>query len=203
MTYNPLVPTGFIPLNQDYANVQANFNQINSQWLVDHVPLTTTSGTPPNGYHLYMHMVPFSTITSNPTTNYPPVAPTTTPGYGILWSPQSNDAIAPDEMLYFLTGGGRNMQLTRNFVPTAAALGATFLPGGIIFNWGFKTVASSGTTNVTLKQSCPSNFFSAVALSATSGMTVTAVSTPGAGNITVVQFSTSGSGSFFWWVLGN
>jgi hypothetical protein len=210
MTYNPLVPTGFIPLNQDYANVQANFNQINNQWLVDHVPLTTTSGTPPNGYHLNVHLVTYSSTVSNPPNNQPVAQPTATPGiggapgYGQLWNAQINDGINPDETLYFLTGGNRNMQLTRNFVPTAEAKGATFLPGGIIMNWGFDSVGGSGGNKiVTLQQSCPANFFSAVALSATSGMTVRAVSTPGAGLITQVEFNTNIAGSFYWWVLGN
>jgi hypothetical protein len=38
------------------------------------------------------------------------------------------------------------MQLTRNFLPVAASTGRTFLPGGLIIQWGIITaVSGSGT----------------------------------------------------------
>ncbi len=144
MTYQPGIPTGSVPLNQDYVNLQTNFGQLNTQFLVDHVPLTSTSGTPPNGYHTKIHMVPPSTPSSNPPSNYPPNGYTATAGYGQVFAPTTNDGINTDQTLFFLTGGNRLLQLTRNFVPVASANGYTFLPGGLILQWGTVTAAFSG-----------------------------------------------------------
>lgn len=152
MSYQPGVPTGSIPLNVDYKNLQQNFTQINNQWLVDHVPLTSTSGVPPNGYHTSVHLNPISTTGTNPPTNYPPALPPNTSGICQLFSAQTNDGINTDQTLYFLTGLNRLMQLTRNFTPTVGANGSfpsngyTFIPGGFILQWGSVAATSSNPT---------------------------------------------------------
>lgn len=137
MAYQPNIPTGTVPLNQDYANVQGNFSSLNTQWLVDHVPLTDTSGTPPNGYHTFVHLVPFSVPNppGNPN-NQPVVAPAATVGYGQLFGATINDGINTDTALYYLSGGGRLSQLTRNIQPLSAGPGYSYLPGGILIQWG-------------------------------------------------------------------
>ncbi len=136
MSYQPGIPTGSVPLNQDYLNLQQNFTQINDQFMVDHVPLTSTSGTPPNGYHEAIHMVPVSTTASNPPNNQPINGYTATAGYGQLLDAEINDGINTDTALFFLTGGNKLIQLTRNVVPVMATNGYTFMPGGLIFQWG-------------------------------------------------------------------
>jgi len=166
MTYQPGIPTGSVPLNMDYLNLQGNFTSLSDQWSVDHVSLTSTSGSPPNGYHTNIHLVPNSTITSNPPNNYPPTTPTVTTGYGQVWSAQVNDGINTDESLFFLTGGSRNLQLTMNFVPTNAANGFTFIPGGIIFQWGNSTASGTGIRNilfVTENMNFPTNCYVVIA----------------------------------------
>lgn len=151
MAYQPNIPTGSVPLNQDYLNIQGNFSTLNNTFSVDHSPLTGT--LPPTGtagYHTQVHFVPFSNVSGNPPNNYPPTQPTATGGYGQLWSAQVNDGINSDEALFWLTGGGRNIQLTSNLVPVTTnnsnRNGYTFLPGGIIFQWGIKSKSSSATT---------------------------------------------------------
>jgi len=47
------------------------------------------------------------------------------------------------------TGGNKNIQLTRNFLPVTTASGATFLPGGLIFQYGAANVANGGTITFT------------------------------------------------------
>jgi len=157
MTYNPGVPTGSIPLNQDYLNLQANFTQINSQFLIDHVPLTSTSGIPPNGYHKAIHLVPVSTTASNPPNNQPINGYTATPGYGQIFDATINDGINTDQALFFLTGANRLMQLTRNFVPVASANGYTYLAGGLILQWG--NFNPNISTVVTFPIAFPANVF--------------------------------------------
>jgi len=137
MTYQPGVPTGSIPLNQDYLNIQGNFTSLNTQFNVDHVPLTSTSGNPPNGYHTSIHLVPASFIAN-------------ASGYGQLYNNTNNDGYSNDQSLYFNTGTGNlTLQLTNNFVPTKGASvgdsGRTFLPGGITLIWGSFDPNSSTT----------------------------------------------------------
>jgi hypothetical protein len=153
MAYQPNVPTGTVPLNQDYANLQGNFSSLDSQWKVDHVPLTNTSGVPPagdNGYHTFVHFVPFSTPSSVPPSTQPVVpgvsGPSATPGFGQLFGVTVADGQNTDSSLYYLSSGGRLTQLTRNIQPLAASPGYTFLPGGLIFQWG--VTVSSGTGNI-------------------------------------------------------
>ncbi len=148
MSYQPGVPTGFIPINQDYSALKENFTQLEDQFLVDHVPLSSTSGTPPNGYHESIHLVPQSTTATNPPNNQPVVTPTATPGYGQLFNAEINDGANTDTVLYFLSGGNRITELTRNIQPVAAQNGYTFIPGGLILQWAqFTAPAATGTVN--------------------------------------------------------
>src|ERR1700721_1762511 len=165
-TYQPNIPTGTVDLDIDYTNIQGNFNQLNVQFGVDHIPLNNTTGTFPsglNGIHTNIHFNPFSTTTSTGTNNYPvtpsggvfapgqTVLPSPTGGFGQLLSCQVNDGINTDEALYFLTGGGRPMQLTRNFQPAVGTNmdfpenGYTFLPGGFIIQWGTVALTTAPT----------------------------------------------------------
>lgn len=135
MAYQPSIPTGSVPLNQDYLNLQGNFTSLDTQWVIDHVALTTAPG-PSIGYHKFVHLVPFSTTTTNPPNNQPVVAPAATAGFGQLFGAEINDGINTDQALYYLSGGNRLTQLTRNIQPSATANGFTFLPGGLLMAWG-------------------------------------------------------------------
>jgi hypothetical protein len=144
-TFQPSIPTGTVKLSEDYTNIQQNFNQLDVTFGVDHV--TFSNQTAQNGYHKDLHLVPVSTVASNPPNNNPIVAPVTVAGIGQLFAAQNNDGFNVDESLFFLTGGGRQMRLTRNFDPvTTGAKGATYLPGGVIIQWGTITNATSQTS---------------------------------------------------------
>ncbi len=155
-TYQPNIPTGSVPLNQDYLNLQGNFQQLDIAYNRDHVPFSDTSGvtgTGISGMHKTMHMIPVSTIASHGPKNQPINGYTATSGAGQLLSAQINDDIATDEAFYWLTGGNRLIQMTRNFVPTALANGATMLPGGLILNYGSATLNNRGSvTTITFTQ---------------------------------------------------
>lgn len=147
MPYQPGIPTGTVNLDVDYQNLQNNFQELDTQFGVDHVPFSNTGGIPPNGYHTNVHLNPFSTTVTNPPNNYVPSVsipqgiPSATTGYGQLFSSQVNDGYAADESLYWLSGGGRLFTLTRNISPMAANNGYTCIPGGFIMIWGIVSVA--------------------------------------------------------------
>lgn len=147
MPYQPGVPTGTVNLNVDYQNLQTNFQELDTQFGVDHVPFSNTGGIPPNGYHTNIHLNPFSTTVTNPPNNYvrstakPQGVPSATPGYGQLFSCQVNDGYTGDESLYWISGGARLIPLTRNISPVAANNGYTFLPGGFVMIWGIVNIS--------------------------------------------------------------
>ncbi|MEN6512212.1 MAG: hypothetical protein ABFD00_10350, partial [Chloroherpetonaceae bacterium] len=138
MTYQPGIPTGLIDLDVDYQNIQTNFQQLDTQFGIDHIPFSDTSGTV-NGFHTSIHFNPISTTATNPPNNNPPVTPAALPGFGQLFSCELNDGISVDQSLYFLTGSGRLIPLTRNLTPAANPNGFTCLPGGLIMQWGLVT----------------------------------------------------------------
>ncbi len=123
-SYQPNIPTGTVNLDQDYLNIQGNFQQLETTYGIDHLPFTNATGQ--KGYHKEVHLVPMAT-------------PSPTVGYGQLFNATINDGINIDQTLYFLTGGGLLQQLTRNFVRSALQDGYTFLPGGLILMWGLAT----------------------------------------------------------------
>lgn len=213
-TYQANIPTGIIPLDQDYLNLQGNFQQLNIAYGVDHVPFTDTSGIPPagiTGMHTAIHLVPVSTVASNMPNNQPINGYTAVSGYGQLFDAQINDGINTDEALFYLSGGNRLIQLTRNFVPTALSNGATFLPGGLILNWGAIPIASNPTpTIVTFTQpyTADLNVFSITVTRISSDTSSTANDirvVTGSVNKTqfsVIQSSSSSSSSMYWMALG-
>jgi hypothetical protein len=152
-SYQPNVPTGLVFLDQDYANIQQNFSSLDTYFGVDHTPYSTGTLTDPNGYHQSIHMVPVSTTTTNAPNNQPVNGYTAITGFGQLFTAQINDGLGgPDEALYYLSGGGKLSQLTRNvqsglFVNNYVAsgggnagmdysAGVTYLPGGLLMQYG-------------------------------------------------------------------
>lgn len=154
-TYQPGIPTGTVNLDVDYLNIQNNFQQLDTSFGIDHLPFSNNSAQ--NGYHTSIHFNPVSTTATNPPNNQPINGYTTTPGFGQLFSAQINDGINTDEALYFLSGSNRLTQLTRNFAPILGTGGRTFLPGGIIMQWGQVTGLSSGITTATVNYSSFTN----------------------------------------------
>jgi hypothetical protein len=150
--FQPGIPTGTVPLDVDYQNLQGNFQQLDTSFGVDHKKFSDTSGF--NGYHTVIHLANNST-TSSGNNNFPPVVPTPVVGTSELYSSRSNDGISADSNLTFQSANGLNVLLTRNFLPlpvpnpsapnTAPAFGKTFLPGGMIMQWGVITIAPGAT----------------------------------------------------------
>ena len=195
MSYQAGIPTGSVPLNQDYLNIQNNFTQLNTQFSIDHVALTSTSGTPPNGYHIQVHLVPEAT-------------PAATAGYGQLYSNTVNDGINTDQELFWLTGANRNIQLTMNFVPVAATNGYTFLPGGLILQWGVLSAAATTATTVTFTGigaiAFPNNCFNMQTTANTSSTSTNVLNITTLTKTGFIYYSTSSvTKNYFWTAIGN
>lgn len=220
--YQPGIPTGTVNLDVDYQNLQDNFQQLDTSFGVDHVPFSVNTADDPAGYHQSVHYVPFSTTVTNPPNNFvattvaPQGVPAATPGFGQVFSAQVNDGLATDDALFYLSGGNRLTALTRNLTPISTnntdRNGYTFLPGGIIFQWGFVAGSSSSSIAVLFATSninFPSKCFSAFAIP------IRAASSPGSDFSTCIVTSTVSTTGFtignigghtmagwYWWAIG-
>ncbi len=179
-TYQPNIPTGTVNLDQDYLNLQGNFQQLNIAYGLDHVAFSDTSGLPPtvngiSGLHKVIHMLSFSTLATNPLNNNYPISLVTVPPSqplkvdltGEIFTTESNDGYNPDQILWYQSGGARLTQLTRNFQPlpfknnyTAASggavgtdfnAGATFIPGALTYQYGSFTPGTISGSSGTIK----------------------------------------------------
>lgn len=227
MSYQPGIPTGNVNLDVDYQNLQNNFQQLDTQFGIDHIPFSNTSGTPPtgvNGYHQNIHFNPFSTTTTNPPNNYIPASskpsgvPAATPGFGQLFSCQVNDGLATDHSLYWLTGGNRLIPLTRNLTPLPNTNGYTFLPGGLIFQWGRQTLNGASnetgtvvfaTSNINFPNACRTVQLTLISNSGgtiSSNNTLSVIDTQVGTNGFKYQYNGNGGGNypaFYWMAIGN
>lgn len=228
MSYQPGIPTGTVNLDVDYQNLQNNFQQLDTQFGIDHIPFSNTSGVPPggvNGYHQNIHFNPFSTTVTNapnnwvPATSNPQGVPAATPGFGQLFSSQVNDGINTDEMLFWLSGGNRSIPLTRNLTPVYNTNGYTCLPGGFVMLWArvalsnFQGQRFTVTFSTTAGIAFPANCFTLqVSLICKSGGTNSSDNTLCVVDGTItrtsfqIQYNGIGGGSyvgFFYWAIGN
>lgn len=206
--YQPNIPTGLVALDQDYLNIQGNFQQLDISFGVDHFPFSNKTSN--NGYHTVVHMVPISTTITNPPNNYPPAAPPVVPYTGELYTTQSNDGIASQEILWWQTGGGVLAQMTRNFAPVISGNGSTFLPGGLILQWGSFTAVATTATAKTFNMNFPNACYGVWAnmqktSSQTSVDTVYCYGFSGAGPVTGFTYFSTSSGTrvINWVALGN
>jgi len=200
--YQPGIPTGTVFLNQDYLNIQNNFQQLDTIYGKDHIPYSQVSNS---GYHTLVHMVAQSAI--------PPIA---VAGTGELYTFSTNDGVNTDIALYYQTGGGRQIKMTGNFVPSANNNGFSMLPGGMILQWGRVTGKSGNwpltpqtlnfaTNNMNFGNNCFAVFTTFIGpTSSTSGDIC--INSQSSSNF-VWQF-TGGSSNpsfdgFFWWAVGN
>ncbi len=195
MAYQPGVPTGTVPLNQDYLNLQENFTQINNQFLIDHVPLTSTSGIPPNGYHKAIHLVQQA-------------APVAVADVGEIWCTTANDGYSSDTLFFQKTGLNLNTQLSRNFQPTVAGgNGYTFIPGGLVYQYGSSSaVTNSSSTTITFPIKFTANVFSIQLTAVTndnSTIRLSLLNSPTLTQFTTTQTSSSHFINLYWVAIGN
>lgn len=147
--YQPNIPTGTVKLLQDYLNLQGNFQQLNIAYGVNHVPFSDTSGVPPggiSGVHKFVQM-PVQTV------------PTIQGGQGAIYT----NTAGQSQLFYTsdsLPSNNLEYQLTRaidashslfstfvnnyNAVGTAYTGGWTFLPGGLLLQYGLYNAGVGG-----------------------------------------------------------
>ena len=129
-TFNPNVPTGLVPLNQDYNNLRLNNQQLDASFAINHFAFS--DGTTNNGKHNFVQFV-----------NRLVIPPGLSSGEETMYS---KVAAGQGELFFTRGNSGTEIQLTGPGVPLANTNGYTFLPGGILIQWGFVN-GSNGSDN--------------------------------------------------------
>jgi hypothetical protein len=153
-------------------------------------------------------MLANSTIATNPATNYPPTAVTPVLLTGELFTTQSNDGLDTDTILWYQSALGKLSQLTRNITPSLGNNGYTYLPGGILLQWGRFTAVSISTFVVTFAQPFVNNIFNIqltyrVDDSSTIRSGVLDSPSPNKNGFTWIGNSTNSLKIIYWMAIGN
>lgn len=131
-SYNPNVPTGLVNLDEDYLNLQLNFQQADLSFAKDHFAFSDQTAN--NGFH-------------KQTTFVNEAAPTTAAGQLALYS---KGAVGGPSQLFLIrdNNAGTEVALTPN--PgvggvgniISAQNGYSWLPGSMLIQWGFDAIGA-------------------------------------------------------------
>jgi hypothetical protein len=208
-TYQPNIPTGTVQLLQDYLNLQANFQQLDIAYGVNHVPFSDTSGVPPggiSGVHKFVQMPNQAT-------------PSIQSAQGAIYTKTLN---GQSQLVYTSDTGNNDYQLTRSMDASIAKFatatnydgahatlkgGWTFLPGGILFQYGILPSPTNGAViTFPVAYSSAANVFSITLGDVRSDTTDKMISIQD-GSITATQFqvilsSSSLPTNLYWQAIG-
>lgn len=145
-TYTLGIPTANQSLGVTQQPIQDNFTVLNTTISVNHVAMNDSSGN--QGKHKFVQMPTqgTSTATGAPATNNSEVA---------IYARSETGQDSGNINLYYriqnqAVHAGTDILLTRFVTPSRTdATGVTFLTGGLIMQWGFKTVSASSSRVVT------------------------------------------------------
>jgi len=194
-TYTLGIPAGSHNPSADYTGMQENYTSIDGLIAVDHFGFNDLNG----GWHKQ--------------STYPNVSvdPTTVAGQIALYSKQG--AISSELFMIRDGNAGTAVNLTTSKVgsPSATPIGVSWLPGGILIQWGTLAVSNNTTfTPVSFTPSFPNACFNIVlTMINTQGITASAnslfvrsgsVSTTG---FQIFNTSSSSAQSAYWLAIGN
>lgn len=120
--FDPNVPTGFINLDTDYKNLQNNNMALDTVFGEDHTLFSNS--TPEAGYHKTVHLIPQTT-------------PGTIAGYGQMYAKTIADGFATSPAFFYRNDTNTEVQMSRNFNIINSTIGASWIFGGIMQQWGF------------------------------------------------------------------
>lgn len=124
--YTQPTPVGDNNPTADWQNMSTNSTSIQNLIAVDHIGFNTV----PGGYHNVVHF--FNQAAD----------PGTIAGVGQEYT----KTVGSDQQLFYESGLGIVTQLTGPNAPVSSANGYTWLPGGVLMQWGKLTGLVSGST---------------------------------------------------------
>lgn len=193
--YQPGIPTGTVPLNIDYQNLQDNFTQSNNVYTIDHLPFT--NATAQLGFHTVVHLLNQSADPVN--------VPSATAGQ--IYAKVASIPPGGDHQLFYKTANGGVEQISGS---SALQNGFGWF-SGILMQWGLSNVNFLGSpTNISFAQTFPNNVFVI-----TIGCINTQGNSPSENNVyvksgtvttsgfTVTNSSSGGLPQIYWMAIGN
>jgi len=193
MSFNPNIPTGGQTISSTTVPIQTNFSIANTAFGVDHTPFITVTN---QGQHQKVSLVQQAAD---------PAALATAP---ILYA-KSTTSNTVNNDIYFRRAsndGSSIVQLTTTKVnPLASTNGSSFLPGGVMIQWGQTSFVGSSNPTITFPTAFPNNPFSVQITINNSNGTV-----PNAWRITslspsgfVANVQVTGATTMYWMAIGN
>jgi hypothetical protein len=150
MPYLVNIPQPTDNLSVSQGNMLGNFQQLQTSFSVNHVPLTTAIN---NGKHIFLQI---PSLGNNPT-----LPPLLAIGDGTLYTNNISASDEKTELFYTPDAGELAYQMTRTSTTSYPSFanntnyetasdgtqlgGWTFLPGGLLLNYGFEVLSGSGS----------------------------------------------------------
>lgn len=187
MTYTQNIPDAPNNPSQDQPLMKANTNAIFTYVATDHIPFNV----PNAGNHDIIKQ--------------PPQAgdPAAVAGKGQTYT----KVVTGDEQLFYRSGAGVISQLTNAIGTLAAANGYSYLPGGMIIQWGRDTFPGSTTAfNVNFPTACFGVLTTTESAAGSTGVCAVIIRTLAVNQFTWTQrvsSSTTNFTGFFWVAIGN
>lgn len=187
MAYTPNCPLGPQKINASQPIINANFQQLNTQFSVNHVALTAGSQ---NGKHTFVSM------------REQGADPATAANEGAIYTKLVG---ADDELFYRYQSNGAVVQLTSGGGVSPTNPGYCPLPGGLVFQWGNNFRNATGTFVITF----PYTFTTSVFVCTGSWFTNGVINSNGAGGVSgppgLASFTVDGPASnnlpgYFHWI---
>lgn len=181
--YNFNLPNPPDDPGDDVAGMQVNTQTISTCWSVDHIPY----GTNNNGAHTKVQMPVGSSV------NGSLPSPLIGAGFATLY-PSLTGTPAADE-IWLSRDGNAGIQLTGPGNPSANTNGYTFLPGGLLIQWGSKN--NSGSSSVSFSIPFPNNVFNVIVSPFWNG------TAPSGSSNFIVRKDTLSTSAFTWLFVGS
>jgi hypothetical protein len=192
--YDPNIPQPDDLISDSQSEILANFQQLNTQFGIDHQPLWDGSENG-NGYHQWISF--FKALTS------PPALPNLFPPALVNPSIEYTQTVGTDAQLFF-KNSTTIAQLT-GLVPVTTTSGATgsgiITPWGLILNWGATVLGNSGTTKFQIPYTTFPTTFPVVLLTPLSSFATTAIVTT-ENNETFSWSNTPSASQVFFFAIG-
>lgn len=181
MTYTVGTPFDGQSLSNSKPQIRSNFTVINTAFSVNHLAL----GAVDQGKHKFLQMP-----NQSPAPSPPPSTSAAESGFyaksaqsfsNLFWRQESGGADP-------LKNQGAEIQLT-NITPLSVSNGHSFLPGGLLIQWGSTTTDSSGTkANINFPVAFSSTAYVVNVTADTASLTLTGLQTLVVANVTASKF---------------
>jgi len=135
MTYNPNIPQPGDFLSDSQSQILNNFSSANASFGINHVNFATATN---NGKHKFCELLNQAAV------------PTPVSNQGVVYT--KKDASNRSQLFYSPDSTGDEYQITRVIGASIATFstnpGWTFLPGGMLMQWGTASSIAGGTATV-------------------------------------------------------